>query len=1529
MTRPKAPPGHRSFSAAPRRTRRLALLVLALAVSGPAPAQFIRLEDVVAGGDGSGNAPPENTGIDPRNGAFTTDYFAGRITDTDGVNPSPVPGSPYIDSVFLLKGKVPTADDGCNGCFVQYITRSGVQLWLDDSEETDSGWNYILKDRVGGVSEPGIRVGGVDFTTSVGLHASMGITFDLEALRARHGDAAVGCFSAFWGMDDCSIGYVTLRAMVSNDAGGVSDIRVRSFSAGEGEFLSIEIPRTARYLTLVSASTGLDNCDHGTFARPIITPDPCPEPRYSWVWSIAPTRVAPQGELIALRGEHLDLLFTVLVGGLALQNQSAFSPSFYTGTTAPLAPGFYDLEIIEQVSGSYMKFPHAIEVAPPPELTAFLPSEVLEDRPMPVSILGRNLRSDMIVEVDDVGSDGVAEDIGGLTFVSESQMVGSTPRSARGFSPEHRFSPDVLIYDQERLHIFSGLVTYVGTGIEKVEPSTVSTEGGTTVTFVGAGFAPGMTYTLGGVAAGGVVLIDAGHARGVSPPLPEGFQDAQLLSSAGTLIYTRQAAVQAVSPGPLAIASVSPPRVFSLGGAKVTIVTTRPHGNVVPRVGGMPLAGVESLDALTLRGEIAPLAPGSKDVDLVAAVDGGEEVIAAAPGAIQVIADDQIRITAVDPPVVSTLGGTEVTISGSGFSPGFVPRIGGAPLESMELLSGTLLRGVTPPVDPGLHPASIGSGPLELAVLPGAVTAAAPGVPPGMYIGHIRPARISRSASRVRFVGTQFSDDLVPRIGGVPLSGIDHPSPCRIEGLAPDLPPGFHRADLFRPGFGVVARFDEMVEVADPGAPPRPAYLVSEPVRRDGSTRVFVFGNDYSDRTVITVGGRPLVDAVVASDELIVGRAPALDPGEAVGLRDIVAADERGSSRLASGLRYVDAGDGGTRFVRADVDANGQVELTDAINVLGFLFLGNPPQLGCLEAADADASGTVELTDAVYLLQFLFLGGRKPPAPYPDCGVPAQSLVGCASSATCGTGGSGGAGEDVPGGASFLDNVKLLEESPAQEADARVVEIAAEEGEIVIHDPPGGKDVQVGDVIAGFTPIRSEAVHNGVAYMLKVEQEIAGSCLAASGGDKVFKVRPATLGESVVDGGLRLELTDLFGARVAQADRLSPVLDCLTEIGGGGGVEPGEGVFFDVDFGSFGLLDLHDGDNYLNAGFYQSQVRYNSGINLGVGIGAGKLTRLTFFAGQLLESQVEFYVDAGLFTQIHKEVKLLHLHKGTIVFIGPVPILVTAAIALYAGVNLDAGVTLYVDAGTAASYKAGIGFEFDGTSVRNISGFEPPKLSALPDTPVVNVDGFASVRGYIRPEFKVGAGLLIKALTGDIYMITELSGRAHVEGHTSPPCFQWGFDAGAKVTLQTEVQLFGYDLFDRTFDPVNEEWPNLLGGQIGCKAPPVVKLNRTLETTPTGLLIHLDASESYDPDGGPLRFRWDLNDDGKCMRNTGQDPRTTFAVNPDNNPCGGITCEHVIRLRVTDDEGTYTERTTSFTTVGVGGQLFRSDARVP
>jgi hypothetical protein len=73
-----------------------------------------------------------------------------------------------------------------------------------------------------------------------------------------------------------------------------------------------------------------------------------------------------------------------------------------------------------------------------------------------------------------------------------------------------------------------------------------------------------------------------------------------------------------------------------------------------------------------------------------------------------------------------------------------------------------------------------------------------------------------------------------------------------------------------------------------------------------------------------------------------------------------------------------------THFVRGDVDANGGIEVTDAIRVLGFLFLGSPQSFECSDAADVDDNEAIEITDAIRVLGWLFLGSEPPLPPSPD-----------------------------------------------------------------------------------------------------------------------------------------------------------------------------------------------------------------------------------------------------------------------------------------------------------------------------------------------------------------------------------------------------------------------------------------------------------------------------------------------------------------------------------------------------------------
>jgi hypothetical protein len=90
-------------------------------------------------------------------------------------------------------------------------------------------------------------------------------------------------------------------------------------------------------------------------------------------------------------------------------------------------------------------------------------------------------------------------------------------------------------------------------------------------------------------------------------------------------------------------------------------------------------------------------------------------------------------------------------------------------------------------------------------------------------------------------------------------------------------------------------------------------------------------------------------------------------------------------------------------FRRGDADASGGIELTDAIAVLSFLFLGGSAS-GCSESADADDNGSLELTDGVFILIYLFSGGAPPPDPGPvDCGPDGEDSpdIGCEAYEAC------------------------------------------------------------------------------------------------------------------------------------------------------------------------------------------------------------------------------------------------------------------------------------------------------------------------------------------------------------------------------------------------------------------------------------------------------------------------------------------------------------------------------------------------
>ncbi len=252
----------------PRSRRVFATLVLLGAWSSiHGQDKTIALGDIAAGGDGTGTGDPAVVGIHPDTGILESFHINAPIGIVDGVALQPVDDavSEFIDSVFIIE----SAAMPINTADVQF------DFPAEDLLSPPQTWDHILKDRIGGEDYPAI-IGGRTFSSSVGIHAAAGITYDLEALRNAHGTGSVGEVRAFAGMGDSpscvsSPGSVTTYLILSDEVDVLGSVSHRT-SVG-GRQLRLTIPPEARYLTLAAgAGDGRFYCNSGIFADALLGP---------------------------------------------------------------------------------------------------------------------------------------------------------------------------------------------------------------------------------------------------------------------------------------------------------------------------------------------------------------------------------------------------------------------------------------------------------------------------------------------------------------------------------------------------------------------------------------------------------------------------------------------------------------------------------------------------------------------------------------------------------------------------------------------------------------------------------------------------------------------------------------------------------------------------------------------------------------------------------------------------------------------------------------------------------------------------------------------------------------------------------------------------------------------------------------------------------------------------------------------------------------------------------------------------------
>lgn len=266
---------------------------------------------------------------------------------------------------------------------------------------------------------------------------------------------------------------------------------------------------------------------------------------------------------------------------------------------------------------------------------------------------------------------------------------------------------DVLVSNTEGVGLLENGFRYVDAPtITLVAPPTGPVAGGNIVEIGGKGFAEPLTVMIGGQPLGNARLVESGRITGVVPAgTAAGAVDVSVTTEYGTGVRDNgYAYLDPIVGAPLELVAVSPDHGRVNGGEPVMLIARglTSFEGIEVRFGGR-LADLRTVDlASSSLIVVAPNGDGPGKVDVEITQNGVSSELA---DAYEYRAG--VTITGVSPGSGPAAGGTAITVVGNGFQSGLELRIGALPAASVQVVSATEIRAVTPPGSPGLADAVV------------------------------------------------------------------------------------------------------------------------------------------------------------------------------------------------------------------------------------------------------------------------------------------------------------------------------------------------------------------------------------------------------------------------------------------------------------------------------------------------------------------------------------------------------------------------------------------------------------------------------------------------------------------------------------------------------------------------------------------------------------------------------------------------------------------------------------------------------
>ncbi|MBI2605013.1 MAG: IPT/TIG domain-containing protein [Deltaproteobacteria bacterium] len=565
--------------------------------------------------------------------------------------------------------------------------------------------------------------------------------------------------------------------------------------------------------------------------------------------SRSPTNgIAAGGNILTVTGTGFLPGATVKIGTTNCGSVNVIGVTTLTCVLPAKTPGTYDITVTNPDTQS-STLTNAYTYNPPPVIAGRTPTN------------GKLAGGNTLTITGSYFTNGLAVTVGGLACASP-VLTGSTkitctlPANVAG-------TYDIVVTNPDtQPSTFANAYTYNPMpALASVAPANGRITGTNTLTLTGTGFMSGATVTVGGAACTTLVVVSGTTITCKAPAQPAGTYDVvvtNLDTQAATLssgyTYNPVPTITARSPinGPLA------------GGGTLTIDGTGFMAGATVTVGGTTCAS----PAVT---------PTQITCTLAAHASGSQTIVITNPDTQSVSLVNGYNynpfpaLPTLNPTSGKLAGGTNLTITGSGFISGAAVTVGGVPCASVNVVSSTSITCVTPSMSAGSYDLTITNPDAQFVTLGNGFT-----YNPFPSVSSISPTNGRLSGTNtLTITGTGFLAGAAVTVGGSACTSVSVPNSTTITCAAPAKTAGT---------YSVAVTNADTQSAALPASytyNPLPTITSRAPTngKLAGGGTLTINGTGFMNGVTVTIGGTACASPALTGSTTITCTVPAKTAG--------------------------------------------------------------------------------------------------------------------------------------------------------------------------------------------------------------------------------------------------------------------------------------------------------------------------------------------------------------------------------------------------------------------------------------------------------------------------------------------------------------------------------------------------------------------------------------------------------------------------------------------------------------------------